>query len=263
MSYGYYDTALDALLAEGDRLHDDLLQVAMVMDGNNKRRLLARKERSKTEPRQKKKRIWVRDWIQRRHLHGGGVLLRELETEDPKSFLNALRMNTNTFRELLGLVEQQIQKADTYMRAALSAELKLQITLRYLATGDSFKSLSYFFRVPTSTISTFLPEVLRAISQALSSNIKVRSYKILHIEYVSNMQHLNDLFRFRIQKKNGRTLRVSSARSGTSVAVVELLTENMCTLKHRLAAVLPFIITKVFTALYCLPWSTRTTIFCT
>ncbi|KAG8294692.1 hypothetical protein J6590_097302, partial [Homalodisca vitripennis] len=49
------------------------------------------------------------------------------------------------------------------MRMAIPVATKLEITLRYLATGDSFKSLEYLFRVPESSISQFIPYVLTAI----------------------------------------------------------------------------------------------------
>ena len=37
------------------------------------------------------------------------------------------------------------------------------MTLRYLATGNSYRDLAYAFRVPHNTISTFLTEVCEAI----------------------------------------------------------------------------------------------------
>nr|CAH7747429.1 unnamed protein product [Callosobruchus chinensis]CAH7747430.1 unnamed protein product [Callosobruchus chinensis] len=37
------------------------------------------------------------------------------------------------------------------MRDAISSKVKLEITLRYLATGDSFKSLEFLYRIPKST----------------------------------------------------------------------------------------------------------------
>lgn len=60
------------------------------------------------------------------------------------------------------------------MRCALPAKLKLEVTLRYLATGDSFKTLHYIYRVGKSTICAFLPEVLDAIFVELQEYIKVK-----------------------------------------------------------------------------------------
>ena len=41
--------------------------------------------------------------------------------------------------------------------------MKLAITLRFLATGESYKSLMYSFRVANNTICNFLPKVCEAI----------------------------------------------------------------------------------------------------
>ena len=45
----------------------------------------------------------------------------------------------------------------------MPAALKLAVTLRYLATGNSYISLQYGFRVAFNTISKFIPEVCQAI----------------------------------------------------------------------------------------------------
>lgn len=81
------------------------------------------------------------------------------------------------FDNLLQMVYELIKKEDTQMRMAIPPKTKLEVTLRYLATGDSFKSLEYLFRVPECTISLFIPEVLTAISQVLEPFIKVQLYK--------------------------------------------------------------------------------------
>lgn len=59
------------------------------------------------------------------------------------------------------------------MRQALSPKLKLQVTLRYLSTGDSFSTLASIYRVPKNTISNFLLEVCTAIYDVLNEFIKV------------------------------------------------------------------------------------------
>lgn len=59
------------------------------------------------------------------------------------------------------------------MRNALSPKLKLEITLRYLATGDSYKSLQYLYRVSKSSICSFLPDVFEAIYEGLKEYIQV------------------------------------------------------------------------------------------
>nr|CAI5842894.1 unnamed protein product [Callosobruchus analis] len=50
--------------------------------------------------------------------------------------------------------------------------MRLAITLRFLATGDSYKSLMYLFQVSYSTISLIVPEVCEAISSVLKDYIK-------------------------------------------------------------------------------------------
>jgi hypothetical protein len=79
-------------------------------------------------------------------------------------------MNTEQFDILLRDIANRIQRSDH----ALPARKKLQITRYFLTTGNSFRSLQHLFRVPTATISTFLPEELDAIYHNLSDYIKVR-----------------------------------------------------------------------------------------
>lgn len=66
------------------------------------------------------------------------------------------------FHELLARVAPRIQK-DVRNRAPLEPGLKLAITLRFLATGHSYHSLAFSFRVAHNTISLFIPQVCDAI----------------------------------------------------------------------------------------------------
>ena len=49
------------------------------------------------------------------------------------------------------------------MRTPIDPEIKLAITLRFLATGQSYESLMYQFRVHSSTIEKFSPVVCSKI----------------------------------------------------------------------------------------------------
>ncbi|XP_783499.1 putative nuclease HARBI1 [Strongylocentrotus purpuratus] len=107
---------------------------------------------------------WVRSWICRRKDQGQfDQLMRELEDEDEDAFTNFLRVTPQMFKELEQRLHERLEKQDTFFRKALSPALKLAITLRHLATGDSYKSLMYSFRVAHNTISLIVREVCTAI----------------------------------------------------------------------------------------------------
>lgn len=127
--------------------------------------------------REKKKRrrpIWVKNWITRRENFGASTcLLKEMRQEDIDGYRNHLRMLPEKFDELLAKVAGNIKKNDTHMRNAIPARTKLEITLRFLATGDSFASLEALYRVGKSTISQFVPVVCSQIATALKDFIQV------------------------------------------------------------------------------------------
>jgi len=83
-------------------------------------------------------------------------------------------MSREQFFELLSKVKTFTVKQNTNMRECISAHVKLQITLTYLAAGDSFGSHEALYRVSRTTISKFVPEVLNAIYLSLEDFIKVR-----------------------------------------------------------------------------------------
>lgn len=56
------------------------------------------------------------------------------------------------------------------MREAIPPEERLAVTLRFLATGESFSSLQYQFRISQSTLSIIIPEVCEAIYKVLKED---------------------------------------------------------------------------------------------
>ena len=59
----------------------------------------------------------------------------------------------------------------TLMRDPVSPGVKLAVTLRHLASGDSYTTLQYAFRVASATIKKFLPEVCDAIIRAYRDQV--------------------------------------------------------------------------------------------
>lgn len=53
------------------------------------------------------------------------------------------------------------------MRKCIPPIQRLSLTLRYLATGESYRSLSFTTRVPACTLSRIIPETVRVIYELL------------------------------------------------------------------------------------------------
>lgn len=110
----------------------------------------------------------------RRDTLGNSIgILRELATEDQLEYRSFMRITPDQFEFLLQKISHLIQKEDTIMRTAIPAKIKLELTLSFLATGNSYRSLSHFFRVWKPAISLFVPEVLDALYECLKDYIKV------------------------------------------------------------------------------------------
>ena len=124
--------------------------------------------------RRRPRTCWVRNWLkpERRlaigHYH---QLMEELRFDDQESFYNFLRITPPMFDELLERITPFIGKEDTNYRKALEPGMKLAITLRHLATGDSYASLQYDFRVARNTISLLLREVCDALVMELKNEV--------------------------------------------------------------------------------------------
>lgn len=62
---------------------------------------------------------------------------------------------------------------NTNYREAITARERLAITLRFLATGDSYTSLQYLFRISKQSTFTIVIEVCDAIIEALKVHVMV------------------------------------------------------------------------------------------
>jgi hypothetical protein len=87
---------------------------------------------------------------------------------------------------LLQKIGPRIQRKDKKYFEAIPASIRLAVTLRYLASGDSFTSLMYTFKISKQLIAMTVPEVCEPLITALKEYVMVRKF----ITY----QNLNYLF---------------------------------------------------------------------
>ena len=121
----------------------------------------------------KKKRWWVRPWISRRRQMGAFLhLMQELHLTCPEDYSRFLRMDRDVFYELVDRLRIPLTAASSeWQRQPLIPELKLAITLRYMASGESYMSLAYLFRVASNTISVLIPKVCDAIVENMMAEV--------------------------------------------------------------------------------------------
>ena len=113
------------------------LVIALILDGDKKKRGLTR--------------LWVR------HREEEGMfsnLVQELLVEDTKMYREMMRMNYESFKQILGFIEPYITpKRSTIGTKIVSPVERLVLTIQFLATGETFPSLHFQFRIAERAIS--------------------------------------------------------------------------------------------------------------
>lgn len=104
-------------------------------------------------------------WIKRRKDRGYFTnIIDELRIEHSQIYREMMRMDYEQFKEILAATEPQITKVQVQggHKVIRPAE-RLALTLRYLATGESFSSLHFQFRISKAAVSYIVQEVCHAI----------------------------------------------------------------------------------------------------
>ncbi|XP_061717545.1 uncharacterized protein LOC133525267 [Cydia pomonella] len=121
----------------------------------------------KCKAKKKKKRWWMRNYLMNRT-----YVFDDLRGFDG-SFQNFTRMSRSDFETLLGLIGPAITRQETKFRHPIEPQRRLAITLRFIATGDLYGSLSYTFKVSKQIISKIIPEVCQELINVLKDYVKV------------------------------------------------------------------------------------------
>ena len=139
------------------------LAASLAIVEEQQKRLEEAEDQENATPTRRKtpRKVWIREWLTRRHEFGQyDNLLTKLHRHDKRGYTNYLRITPDLFQEKL---TPRLQKKFTFMREPLQVGLKLAVTLRFQATGNSYTSPQYSFRVEASRICKFIPEVCKAI----------------------------------------------------------------------------------------------------
>jgi len=96
-------------------------------------------------------------------------------------------MSPTEFEFLINLIEEKISKMDTAFRKAISVQEMLALTLRFLASGDSYVSLQYLFKISKQANSCMVLEVCEALVEKLKDYIQVRQM-LLFVVYERNLK---------------------------------------------------------------------------
>ncbi|XP_044133206.1 uncharacterized protein LOC122925927 [Bufo gargarizans] len=119
------------------------------------------------EPERRRRRHWIHPIVAQRIQKGQFHTLYNDLRQDPFKFHNFCRMSMESFDHLLTSLHPDLNFRDTSMRRSISAEQRLIVTLRFLATGNSFASLHFEFLLGISTISGIVCHTCKVIWQRL------------------------------------------------------------------------------------------------
>lgn len=100
-------------------------------------------------------------------------MLIDIQEEPSNTFFNFCRMTSSDFEYLLNKIGPVISRNNTNMRKCIPVQERFAIALRFLASGDSYTSLSYLFKVSIQTISRCVDDVCEALMVELNGEIKV------------------------------------------------------------------------------------------
>lgn len=95
-------------------------------------------------------------------------IVQELRIEDTNGYKEMMRMAHEQFLKILTAIEPSVTKRQVIGgHKVISPAERLTLTLRFLATGETFRSLSFQFRISRSAISYIVREVCQAIFKVL------------------------------------------------------------------------------------------------
>ena len=115
--------------------------------------------RRRKSVKKRKHLFWVRELFKNRVKQGAfSTLVQEMMLFDREFFYRYLRMSPDRLEHLLSLIGSSLTKKYCPSRESICPSQRLIITIRYLATGESQQTQSFYFRVGRATVCNIIEE---------------------------------------------------------------------------------------------------------
>uniref|UniRef100_A0AAZ3QEB9 DDE Tnp4 domain-containing protein n=1 Tax=Oncorhynchus tshawytscha TaxID=74940 RepID=A0AAZ3QEB9_ONCTS len=119
------------------------------------------------QPRRERRSVWVQRWLKSRKQAGEfHRLIQELRLCG-EEFRSYFRLDLSEFDHLQQMVGARITRMDTNYRESICPVERLAICLQFLATGYSYRTIGFSFRVRWSTVAGIVPSVEQVIWDCL------------------------------------------------------------------------------------------------
>ena len=158
----------------------------------------------------------TRKWIRRRKERGYFTnIIQELIVEDRHGFREIFRMVVGDFEFILSKISDLISPKERLGGTRpIESDERLALTLRYLATGESFQSLSFQYRISMSAISHIVKGCCKAVVERLTPDfIKVPATKA---EWLNVSKRFEDRWNYphALGAIDGKHVRIQKPKNG-------------------------------------------------
>ncbi|XP_068083809.1 uncharacterized protein [Anabrus simplex] len=124
-------------------------------------------ENEDNERKRDRRRFWVHEINLTREPKGEYATLFEYVLRDEDKFRQYFRMSVLKFQQLFQMAEPHLTKQFTRFRAPVPPLLRMIVCLRFLATGDSLRTISFSYRLGYSTVVKIVNETCEILSNIL------------------------------------------------------------------------------------------------
>ena len=105
-------------------------------------------------------------------------------------------MSLEKFDELIQKLTTKLEKSYSNIRAPICVEEQVAVTLRFLATGDSFKTIAFSYQFGHSTVQNIVLRTCTAILKVLVDELlpspSVEQCKVISREVKFSTLHWSD-----------------------------------------------------------------------